>query len=207
MSGWNAGRGVLLPQTAPRSHCEPRLVLTCVRVSRTVVERARISAVLTAWACARRALPAVRAAPAWRLVCYLCAVGASVIWLQRFFSRFFQSAGRSFIVARRLPGRARAGAGVGNRGKSTMSVRDVSSIVRGRQGPRAENHGRSAARRGMPRSARRRRAARARNAHELTQTAEYSAPRTAAIRGTARASGSERNGTCTWTISGRSRTR
>lgn len=30
----------------------------------------------------------------------------------------------------------------------------------------------------MPRSARRRRAARARNAHELTQTAEYSAPRT-----------------------------
>ena len=89
-----------------------------------------------------------------------------MIWLQRFFSRFFQSAGRSFIVVG-LPGR---GAGVGNRGKSTMSVRDVSSIVRGRQGPRAENHGRSAARRGMPRSARRRRAARARNAHELTQT-------------------------------------
>ena len=206
MSGWNAGRGVLLPQTAPRSHCEPRLVLTCVRVSRTVVERARISAVLTA--CARRALPAVRAAPAWRLVCYLCAVGASVIWLQRFFSRFFQSAGRSFIVVG-LPGRVEAtrARGWGNRGKSTMSVRDVSSIVRGRQGPRAENHGRSAARRGMPRSARRRRAARARNAHELTQTAEYSAPRTAAIRGTARASGSERNGTCTWTISGRSRTR
>ena len=68
--------------------------------------------------------------------------------------------------------------GVGNRGKSTMSVRDVSSIVRGRQGPRAENHGRSAARRGMPRSARRRRAARARNAHRAaTQTAEYSAHR------------------------------
>ena len=38
----------------------------------------------------------------------------------------------------------------------------------------------------MPRSARRRRAARARNAHELTQTAEYSAPRTADT--TARAS-------------------
>lgn len=114
MSGWNAGRGVLLPQTAPRSHCEPRLVLTCVRVSRTVVERARISAVLTA--CARRALPAVRAAPAWRLVCYLCAVGASVIWLQRFFSRFFQSAGRSFIVVG-LPGRVegpRGGGGIGD---------------------------------------------------------------------------------------------
>ena len=173
MSGWNAGRGVLLPQTAPRSHCEPRLVLTCVRVSRTVVERARISAVLTA--CARRALPAVRAAPAWRLVCYLCAVGASVIWLQRFFSRFFsQPDVRSSLSVR--PGArdaSRARAGVGNRGKSTMSVRDVSSIVRGRQGPRAESHGRSAARRGMPRSARRRRAARARNAHELTQTAAF----------------------------------
>ena len=184
MSGWNAGRGVLLPQTAPRSHCEPRLVLTCVRVSRTVVERARISAVLTA--CARRALPAVRAAPAWRLVCYLCAVGASVIWLQRFFSRFFSQPldVRSSLSVSRDASRARGA--VGNRGKSTMSVRDVSSIVRGRQGPRAENHGRSAARRGMPRSARRRRAARARNAHELTQTAEYSAPRTADT--TARAS-------------------
>ena len=174
MSGWNAGRGVLLPQTAPRSHCEPRLVLTCVRVSRTVVERARISAVLTA--CARRALPAVRAAPAWRLVCYLCAVGASVIWLQRFFSRFFQSAGRSFIVVG-LPGRVEAArGGGGTRGKSTMSVRDVSSIVRGRQGPRAENHGRSAARRGMPRSARRRRAACARNARRADPNRQSTPP-------------------------------
>ena len=119
----------------------------------------------------------------------------------------FFSVSRTFVHRCRSPGTRSEGAGVGNRGKSTMSVRDVSSIVRGRQGPRAENHGRSAARRGMPRSARRRRAARARNAHELTQTAEYSAPRPAAIRGTARASGSERNGTCTWTISGRSRTR
>ena len=112
MSGWNAGRGVLLPQTAPRSHCEPRLVLTCVRVSRTVVERARISAVLTARARdVRRALPAVRAAPAWRLVCYLCAVGASVIWLQRFFSRFFSQPD----VRSSLSVGARRGRG-GNRG-------------------------------------------------------------------------------------------
>ena len=89
----------------------------------------------------------------------------------------FFSVSRTFVHRCRSPGTRRGPAGVGNRGKSTMSVRDVSSIVRGRQGPRAENHGRSAARRGMPRSARRRRAARARNAHELTQTAEYSAHR------------------------------
>ena len=191
----------------------PLRTTTCVNLCEGITygrrTGARISAVLTA--CARRALPAVRAAPAWRLVCYLCAVGASVIWLQRFFSRFFQSAGRSFIVVG-LPGRVEAArGGGGTRGKSTMSVRDVSSIVRGRQGPRAENHGRSAARRGMPRSARRRRAARARNAHDSradpNRSGVASAPRTAAIRGTARASGSERNGTCTWTISGRSRTR
>ena len=111
MSGWNAGRGVLLPQTAPRSHCEPRLVLTCVRVSRTVVERARISAVLTA--CARRALPAVRARGAGvaTRVLFVCCRRVCDMASTFLFS-FFQSAGRSFIVV----GRARVEGGVGESG-------------------------------------------------------------------------------------------
>ena len=149
----------------------PLRTTTCVNLCEGIAYGRRTRAHLRGFDRLRATSVAGRArrAPAWRLVCYLCAVGASVIWLQRFFSRFFQSAGRSFIVVGLgLPGRVASrarGGRVGNRGKSTMSVRDVSSIVRGRQGPRAENHGRSAARRGMPRSARRRRAARARNAH------------------------------------------
>ena len=161
----------------------PLRTTTCVNLCEGITygrrTGARISAVLTA--CARRALPAVRARGAGvaTRVLFVCCRRVCDMASTFLFS-FFQSAGRSFIVVR-VGARRRGGVGIGEQ----MSY-DVSSIVRGRQGPRAENHGRSAARRGMPRSARRRRAARARNAHELTQTAEYSAPRTADT--TARAS-------------------
>ena len=93
----------------------PLRTTTCVNLCEGITygrrTGARISAVLTA--CARRALPAVRAAPAWRLVCYLCAVGASVIWLQRLFSRFFQSASRRSFIVVGLPGRVEAARGWG----------------------------------------------------------------------------------------------
>ena len=144
----------------------PLRTTTCVNLCEGITygrrTGARISAVLTA--CARRALPAVRARGAGVATRVLFVCCRRVCDMASTFLFSFFSVSRTFVHRCRSPGTRRGPAGVrGNRGKSTMSVRDVSSIVRGRQGPRAENHGRSAARRGMPRSARRRRAARARN--------------------------------------------
>ena len=113
MSGWNAGRGVLLPQTAPRSHCEPRLVLTCVRVSRTVVERARIRVRgfdrLRATSVAGRA----RGAGVATRVLFVCCRRVCDMASTFLFSFFSDS--RTFVHRCRSPGtrRGRGGGGIG----------------------------------------------------------------------------------------------
>ena len=119
-------------------------------------------------------------ARAWRLVCYLCAVGASVIWLQRFFSRFFSQPD----VRSSLSGSARVdGAGWESGNKCRMTCRQSCAGARDHERRITADLRRGVACRVRPAAG----APHARaTAHELTQTAEYSAPRTADT--TARAS-------------------
>ena len=112
MSGWNAGRGVLLPQTAPRSHCEPRLVLTCVRVSRTVEGR-RTRAHLRGFDRLRATSVAGRARGAGVATRVLFVCCRRVCDMASTFLFSFFSVSRTFVHRCRSPGTRRGPAGRG----------------------------------------------------------------------------------------------